>query len=72
MERDLLRQKLMVRTKGSISAGDAAANAEIVGNARNSAGVALLTDASVACAERMVAISSSCGALASSAHRASG
>ena len=57
---------------GSIASGDDPAKASGVGNARNSAGVALLTPTSVACALRIVAISSSWAEAKSSSQRASG
>ncbi len=60
--RALLRKSPMDAIQGSIWAGVAAANAAGVGKRANSAGVTLLTDASVAWAERMVAASNSWGA----------
>jgi hypothetical protein len=59
--RALLRKKPVDRMYGSISVGVLAANAAGVGNRLNSAGVTLLTPTSVLCAERMVAMRSSCG-----------
>jgi hypothetical protein len=55
------RKKPVCTISGSISAGSTAANARASGYAAKSAGVTRFTRASVDCAERMVATSSSKG-----------
>jgi hypothetical protein len=59
MDFDLLRKKPVERMSGSSSSGLSAANAASVGYFAKITGVTMLTRASVHCAERIVATSSS-------------
>ena len=61
IDRALLRKNPVETIIGSTASGSTAASARASGYFANSAGVTMLTRASVDCAERIVAISSSNG-----------
>src|SRR5690625_2127461 len=71
MLRALLRNSPIEIMSGITSSGSAPASASASGNAANSAGVARFTPSSVACAERITAMSSSNGVVQSSSVSAS-